>query len=65
MAMTTPDPDAPQSIHEALEGKDRHLWQATINSELESFDENKVFTLVERPADGRSIVGSKWILRIK
>ena len=65
LAMMSPDPDSPQSIREALNNSDSHLWKAAINSELESFDENRVFTIVDRPKNGKSIVGSRWVLRIK
>ena len=58
LAVMSPDPDSPQSIREALNSSDNHLWEAVIKSELESFDENRVFTIVDRPKNGKSIVGS-------
>lgn len=58
----------PISYREAIESKERELWQAAINDELHSLDKNKVWTLVQKPeSDAKSlnIIKSRWVFKRK
>ena len=48
-----------KSIEEAE--KDSN-WLNAIQDELNQFERNKIWTLVEKPLDS-SIIGTKWIFR--
>ena len=47
----------PKDIKEAIKGPD---WIITIHSELNEFERNKVWDLVERPLDG-TIMETRWV----
>ena len=49
--------DIPRSYEEAMSSTDRQRWQTAINDELQSMDEQHVWTIVPRPQ--RHTVGSK------
>ncbi|KAI4371673.1 hypothetical protein MLD38_009999 [Melastoma candidum] len=51
----------PTSIDEALADPN---WIIAMQEELNQFERNKVWTLVQRPKD-RSVVGTKWVFRNK
>ena len=48
----------PQKVYEALEDDD---WVEAMHEELNNFERNKVWSLVERPKDCRNVTGTKWI----
>jgi hypothetical protein len=46
----------PQKVFEALENPD---WVKTMHEELNNFERNKVWSLVEKPKDYRNVIGTK------
>jgi hypothetical protein len=52
----------PKKVFEALEDKD---WLDAMHEELNNFERNKVWKLVERPKDCRNVIGTKWIFKNK
>jgi hypothetical protein len=52
----------PQKIFEALEDPD---WVEAMHKELNNFDHNKVWSLVEKPKDCHNVIGTKWIFKNK
>ena len=51
--------DVPQSYEEVMSSTDRQRWWTAINDELQSMDEQHVWTIVPRP-QRRPTVGSTW-----
>ena len=55
----------PKNISQALNGPNKQKkWLESIESELNSINENKVWTIVKRPHN-RTIIGTRWIFKIK
>jgi hypothetical protein len=52
----------PKKVYEALEDPD---CLNAMHDELNNFERNKVWTLVERPKDCRNVIGTKWIFKNK
>jgi hypothetical protein len=52
----------PQMVFEALEDPD---WVEAMHIELNNFERNKVWSLVEKPKDCRNVIGTKWIFKNK
>jgi hypothetical protein len=52
----------PQKFFEALEDPD---WLEAMHEELNNFNRNKVWRLVEKPKDCRNVIGTKWIFKNK
>jgi hypothetical protein len=52
----------PKKVYEALEDPD---WLIAMHDELNNFERNKVWTLVQRPKDCRNVIGTKWIFKNK
>ena len=52
----------PKKVWEALEDSD---WLEAMHKELNNFERNKVWKLVEKPTDCRNIIGTKWIFKNK
>jgi hypothetical protein len=52
----------PKTVYEALEDPD---WLIAMHDELNNFERNKVWTLVERPKDCHNVIGTKWIFKNK
>jgi hypothetical protein len=52
----------PQKIFEALEDPD---WGEAMHEELNNFERNKVWSLVEKPKDCRNVFGTKWVFKNK
>jgi hypothetical protein len=50
----------PTKVAKALEDED---WVMTIQEELNNFERNQVWTLVERP--NTNVIGTKWVFRNK
>ena len=50
----------PKKVWEALEDSD---WLEAMHKELNNFERNKVWKLVEKPKDCRNVIGTKWIFR--
>ena len=55
---------APATYQEALLGPEGKEWQKAFNAEVKSLNENKVYTVVDRPS-GKKVVKAKWVLRRK
>jgi hypothetical protein len=49
-------------VYEALKDLD---WLIAMHDELNNFERNKIWTLVDRPKDCRNVIGTKWIFRNK
>ena len=56
--------DEPQSIKEALSGKNAEYWREACELEIKSLKDNRTWDLVEKP-DGQNIVGCKWVFKVK
>src|SRR3954468_23777504 len=52
----------PMKVWEALEDS---YWLESMHKELNNFERNKVWKLVEKPKDCRNVIGTKWILKNK
>jgi hypothetical protein len=52
----------PQKVWEALEDPD---WLEAMHEELNNFERNKVWRLVEKPKECRNVIGTKWIFKNK
>ena len=52
----------PKKVYEALEDSD---WLEAMHEELNNFERNKVWTLVERPKECHNVIGTKWIFKNK
>src|SRR6266567_3638471 len=53
----------PKKVFEALEDPD---WVEAMHEELNNFERNKVWTLVERPTNkNTNIIGTKWVFKNK
>src|SRR5215216_937774 len=52
----------PKKVWEALEDSD---WLEAMHEELNNFERNKVWKLVEKPKDFRNVIGTKWIFKNK
>jgi hypothetical protein len=51
-----------QKVFEAPEDPD---WVEVMHEELNNFERNKVWSLVEKPKDCPNVIGSKWIFKNK
>ena len=56
--------DEPATYEEAMNGPHAQKWAASICEELQSLDDQQVFTVVPREP-GTRCVGSKWAFRVK
>lgn len=52
------------TLQEALEGPEKAQWSAAVQDELQSFEKNSAWEIVDVPKDG-TIVQCKWVLRKK
>src|SRR4051812_39090451 len=52
----------PKKVFDALEDPD---WVVAMHEELNNFERNKVWKLVEKPKDCRNVIGTKWIFKNK
>ena len=55
---------APATYQEALLGLEGKEWQKAFDAEVKSLNENKVYTVVDRPV-AKKVVKAKWVLRRK
>ena len=58
------DGGAPPSYVDALNGPQSGGWKRAFAAEVKSLDDNKVYTVVDRPF-GKEVVKAKWVLRRK
>ena len=52
----------PKIVWEALEDSD---WLEAMHKELNNFERNKLWKLVEKPKHCRNVIGTKWIFKNK
>ena len=55
---------APATYGEALRGPEGKGWQIAFDAEVKSLNDNKVYTVVDRPLK-KKVVKAKWVLRRK
>ena len=56
--------DDPKTYKQAMKQQDVELWHKACKAEIDSLVENKVFSLVDRPAD-KQVITSKWVFKKK
>ena len=56
--------DEPKTVHEALSGEQSIQWREAMESEYSSLLKNDTWDLVP-PPEGKNIVGSRWVLKVK
>ena len=56
--------DDPKTYKQAMKQLDADLWREACQTEVESLIENKVFTVVDRPAN-KPVITSKWVFKKK
>lgn len=56
--------DVPKTVAEALSRADGHKWKQAMMEEVQSFNENETWELVDLPTD-KTIVECKWVFKIK
>jgi hypothetical protein len=54
--------DDPRTVREAVNSKDSKLWKKAMVEEMDAFDKNEAWDIVEFPV-GRKFVGSKRLLK--
>jgi hypothetical protein len=54
----------PLTYEEAANSGDREAWLDSMNSELQSIEENKTWELVDLP-EGKRALGTKWVFKYK
>ena len=62
-AMSITDDD-PRNVKEAVNLEDSDLWKKAMDEEMDSFDKNEAWNLVQLLA-GRNDVGRKWLFKKK
>ena len=60
----TAESEQPQSIHDALNGKDANKWKQALEKDYNSLIKNETWELVP-PPEGCNIIGSKWVVKVK
>lgn len=58
------DLETPKSYREAIQLQNKDNWQTAMQKEIDSLHNNDVWDLVPLP-EGRKVVGSKWVYKIK
>ena len=58
------DGGAPSTYEEAVSGPEGVGWQKACAAEVKSLNDNKVYTIVDRPS-GQKVIRAKWVLRRK
>lgn len=57
-------PDDPKSVEEALSSANAAQWKLAIEAEYQALQENRTWTLVDRPKD-RKVMQCKWVYKAK
>jgi transposase InsO family protein len=60
----SPEPFEPRHFKEAMADPDSEKWMGAMKEEFSSLQENKTWTLVDRPTDQRVLPG-KWVYKHK
>lgn len=53
------------TLQEALTGHEKEYWQKAVKEELQCFEENQAWELVEAPNNSDCVVQCKWVLKKK
>ena len=56
--------EEPKTVHEALNGEQSSRWREAMESQYSSLLKNDTWDLVP-PPEGKNIVGSRWVLKVK
>ena len=56
--------EEPKTVHEALNSEQSSQWREAMESEYSSLLKNDTWDLVP-PREGKNIVGSRWVLKVK
>ena len=64
LASESDDGGAPATYEEALRSDEGEGWRKAFDAEVKLLNDNKVYTVVDRPA-GKKVVKAKWVLRRK
>ena len=56
--------EEPKTVHEALNSEQSSQWREAMESEYSSLIKNDTWDLVP-PPEGKNIVGSRWVLKVK
>ena len=56
--------EEPQTYAEALQSPNAEQWTAAMNEEMASLQENKTWSLEERPTDAQ-LISAKWVFKVK
>lgn len=59
-----PDNNAPSNVCEVFSRHDRQQWQQAMLEEMQSFEDNETWELVDPPEQG-TVVESKWVFKVK
>ena len=54
--------EEPQTYHEVITSREFTKWIVVMNEEIESFQKNHTWKLVEKPIN-QNIVGCKWLFK--
>ena len=54
----------PSCYHEEVDDADSKIWKKAMEEEMDSLAKNNTWDLVELP-EGRSVVGCKWVFKLK
>lgn len=55
----------PVSVQQALQSPDKDKWIAAMQEELQSFEENNAWVVVDEVPQGKSLVQCKWVYKRK
>jgi hypothetical protein len=56
--------DHPITVEETMNLEDSKLWKKAMVEEMDAFDKNEAWDLVEFPT-GRKAIGNKWVFKKK
>ena len=56
--------EEPKAVHEALNGEQSSQWREAMESEYSSLLQKDTWDLVP-PPEGKNVVGSRWVLKVK
>ena len=56
--------EEPKTVHEALNGEQSSRWREAMESAYSSLLKKNIWDLVPSP-EGKNIVGSRWVLKVK
>jgi hypothetical protein len=57
----TNETPTPQTYNQAISSPEAKKWIAAMSRECQSLQDAQSWTLVEKPADGRKVIGGRWV----